>query len=227
MKTKERFPDCEIHRIEQHLENGEANPEWLALRKGVLTASGLGMWLIKCTTAAAKKAKEAAICQILAETAELWEPPTFTSAAMQRGTDYEPDAVKSFNQATGKQVEHVGFCKSLYGHFGCSPDGLIVGENGGYESKCPLPSTHIKYRRAGVLPDEYKLQVHGSMAVTGADFWHFQSWNPCVANLRIVVERDDFTEQLLQGLIAFSIDVDIALEAEKVAFMEERERGLV
>jgi predicted phage-related endonuclease len=220
------FPDCEIHRLPQHLEDGSSNPEWLELRKGVLTASEFGMWLVKCTTATAKKAKEAAICKLIAETAELWEPENkWMNEQMQRGLDLEPEAVAAFEKFTGKEVEHVGFCRSLYGLFGCSPDGLIVGENGGLEGKVPLPSTHIKYRRTGELPDEYKLQVHGSMAVTGADHWWFQSWNPRVANLRIRIERDQFTEDLLAGLKAFSRDVETALAEEKAAWEVEFGKG--
>lgn len=268
--TDTRFPDCEIYRIPQHLNDGSANPEWLELRKGVLTASEFGMWLvaekkIQLTVqeikdelnklkisypksgkkedyeallpdptpyldydAKSKEARENAICRIVAETAGLWEPEQrWTKEEMQRGLDLEPEAVSYFEKATGKKVEHVGFCKSIHGHFGCSPDGLIIGESEGFEGKVPLPSTHIKYRRANVLPDEYKVQVHGSMAVTGASHWHFQSWNPCVAGFQVTVERDDFTEQLFEGLKSFSRDVDIALEEEKVAFEADRERGLV
>ena len=216
-----RFPDCEIHHCPQHLDDGTANPEWLDLRKGVLTSSEFGMWLVKGTPKTARKAKESAVCRIIAQKAELWEPPDYQDATMKRGTELEPLAVASFESNTGKQVEAVGFCKSLHGHFGCSPDGLIVGENVGLEGKVPLPSTHIKYRRAGELPEEYKLQVHGSMAVTGASHWWFQSWNPQVANLRILVERDSFTEELFAGLKAFSRDVDVALAEEKIAWEKE------
>lgn len=220
------LPDCEIHRIPQHFEDGTTNPEWLGLRKGVLTASEFGMWLVKCTTAAAKKAKESAICKIIAETADLWEPSeTWTKEEMKRGLELEPEAIAAFEKFSGKKVESVGFCQSLHGRFGCSPDGLIIGENGGIEGKVPLPKTHLKYRRAGELPDEYKLQVHGSMAVTGADHWWFQSWNPQVANLRIRIERDDFTEELFAGLKGFSQDVEIALIEERNAWEAEFGKG--
>lgn len=60
------------------------------------------------------------------------------------------------------------------------------------------------YRRAGVLPDEYYHQVHFSMAVTGAGAWHFQSYSPGFAPLRILVHRDEFTEKLKAALIEFS-----------------------
>ena len=129
---------------------------------------------------------------------------------MQRGTELDPQAVAAFEGETGIKVADVGFCISKHGNFGCSPDGLIVGESIGFEGKVPVPETHIRYRRAGELPDEYLYQVHGSMACTGATGWHFQSWNPGLAPLRILVERDEFTEKLKAALISFSAQYEQA-----------------
>jgi predicted phage-related endonuclease len=98
---------------------------------------------------------------------------------------------------------------------------LIEGESAGFEGKVPVPSTHIQFRRAGVLPEEYKLQVHGSMAVTGAQSWWFQSWSPNLASLRVIVERDSFTEELKAALIEFSRQFEAAWEQEKQAAKEE------
>lgn len=225
--TSPHFPDCEIARIPQHHYDTEKdrwtpNPEWLELRRGVLTATDFGMWLLQCTTAKAKAAKENAISNIVAGVAELWEPEQrFVKEEMERGLKLEPQAVAAFERFSGQEVESVGFCRSIHGFFGCSPDGLLKDSPAGLEGKVPLPSTHIKYRRAGELPSQYKLQVHGSMAVTGAKQWWFQSWNPKLANFRICVERDDFTEALFSGLKAFSQDVEIALEEERMAWEQE------
>lgn len=212
MKTD--FPDCKLHFVEQR------TPEWHSLRKGVLTASEFGPWLVN-SGKVADGAREKAVCRILAQRAGCWEPPFFENEAMRRGTELEPEAVESFRAATGKDVFPVGFAKSIHGHFGCSPDGLIVGESCGFEGKCPVPATHIQYRRAGVLPDEYRFQVHGCMAVTGAKSWWFQSYSPGVANLRLLVERDQFTEDLLAALIRFSGLVDSAIAEEAAAWDRE------
>jgi putative phage-type endonuclease len=209
------YPDCQIHRIPQR------TPEWFALRRGVLTASRVGAWLLK-SDATSMKARENAICELIAELAECdEEPDRFENWAMKRGTAYEPDAVAAFEQATGKKVTDVGFCMSKHGLFGCSPDGLIEEDGSGLEGKVPIPKSHIAYRRAGVLPNEYLHQVHFSMAVTGARLWHFQSWNPGLANLRIEVKRDDFTEKLLAAAIVFSDELKVAVEAERLAYMGE------
>lgn len=200
---KNHFPDCQIYHMPQR------SDEWHQARKGILTASNFGPWLLK-SDATSLKARESAICKLIAGRANCWESPNYENAAMQRGTELEPEAVDAFMIATGKNVEQVGFCRSIHGAFGCSPDGLLVDESAGLEGKIPVPDTHIKYRRAGKLPDEYLYQVHGSIAVTGAQRWFFQSWNPALAPLRLVIERDDFTEKLKAALIAFSAEFEQA-----------------
>jgi predicted phage-related endonuclease len=204
------FPDCHILNMPQR------SDEWHQARKGILTASNFGPWLLK-SDATSAKARESAICKMIAGRANCWESPNFENEAMKRGTLYEPDAIASFEKATGFEVREVGFCRSIHGAFGCSPDGLLVDESAGLEGKVPVPDAHIRYRRAGKLPDEYLYQVHGSMAVTGAERWHFQSWNPALAPLRIVIERDDFTEKLKAALIAFSAEYEQAWMDEVAA----------
>lgn len=209
------YPDCEIHRIPQR------SPEWYALRRGVLTASRVGAWLLK-SDATSAKARENAICELIAELAECEEEPgRFENWAMKRGTKYEPDAIAAFERATGKTITDVGFCRSKHGLFGCSPDGLIEADGTGIEGKVPIPKSHIVYRRAGVLPSEYLHQVHFSMAVTGARSWWFQSWNPGLANFRIEVKRDEMTESLLVAAIAFSRDLERAFAGEEAAYLTE------
>ena len=197
MHAMKRFPDCTLHFCEQR------TPEWFALRQGVLTASQFGPWLAK-SDKTSEKACLSAVCQTLAEFAGCESPPVFENWAMKRGTELEPQAAEHFEQYTGLKVQPVGFCKAHGMPVGCSPDGLIVDQNIGFEGKAPIPATHVKYLLNGGLPDEYREQVHGSMAVTGAEAWWFQSYCPGLPTLRIKVERDNYTEQILAGLRRFS-----------------------
>ena len=197
------FPDCHLHHMAQR------SDAWFAARKGILTASNFGPWLIN-SGKVAEQARERAICKLIAERANCESAPNFENWAMQRGTELEPQAVAAFEGETGIKVADVGFCISKFGNFGCSPDGLVVGQSVGFEGKVPVPETHIRYRRAGELPDEYFYQIQGSMACSGARAWHFQSWNPGLAPLRILVERDEFTEKLKAALIAFSAQYEEA-----------------
>lgn len=208
------YPDCDLLFCEQRTD------EWFSSRKGILTASEFGPWLMG-TTKTALKARESAICKLIAQAADAPEAPNFENWAMQRGTDLEPEALAYFQNKTGNTVREVGFARSKHGLFGCSPDGLIPSEASGFEGKCPVPATHVKYRRAGSLPEEYKFQCHGFMAVTGATSIHFQSYCPGLSGLSIFVERDDFTEVLLSGLIEFSQDLEAALADEAQAWQAE------
>jgi hypothetical protein len=242
----EHFPDCTIYHMEQR------SDEWKTARKGVLTASNFGPWLldekkVQLTIEEIKteldklgltypksgkkedyiailpnaesymqygkgtaSARENAICTLIAERAGCAFPPDNGSWATRRGEELEPEALKAFTAATGIELEEVGFCRSIHGSFGCSPDGLVVGESAGFEGKVLVPQNHLAGRRAGIVPSEYIHQVHGCMAVTGAQSWWFQLWNPNLAPLRIVIERDDFTEKLKAALIAFSTEYEQA-----------------
>lgn len=207
--------NCLIYEMPQR------SPEWFEARKGKLTASNFGPWLVK-SDATSKAAREKAICKLIAERAGCESPPNFENWAMQRGTELEPQAVAAFESETGLKVREVGFCASMYGAFGCSPDGLI-GQDSGFEGKVPVPETHVRYRRAGVLPPEYIWQVHGCMAVTGAKSWHFQSWNPGLVPLQVEVNRDDFTEKLHDALCSFAEEYEKAWDEEREAYLAWKE----
>ena len=124
-----------------------------------------------------------------------------------RGNDLEPEAREEFARIMGMSVTEVGFITRDDEVIGCSPDGLIRGPNGailaGLELKCPLAKNHAGYLIEGKLPDSYRPQVHGSMAVTGLDFWYFMSYCPGLAPFIIRVERDDYTAKLSDALDRF------------------------
>lgn len=128
------------------------------------------------------------------------------------GNLLEPFAREYYERATGFEVSQVGFVEYEEGAgFGCSPDGL-VGDGGsgcndesfawghGLEIKCPIPETHLAWLLDGGLPEEHRLQVHMSMAVTGLDRWDFLSYCPGDAPLLITVHRDETTERLEAGM---------------------------
>lgn len=167
-------------------------------------------------------AQETAICKILGgmsgcEVPDAYEvdpdgpPPRNPSLwAIWNGIRLEPEACACFERDTGLALAHVGYCRHESGVAGCSPDGLIDGLPEGFEGKAPLPDAHCRYLRAGVLPDNYRDQVHFSMAVTGAAAWHFQSYCPGLPPFRVRVERDDYTERMLDGIWRFSAALDAA-----------------
>lgn len=201
-KRVKEFRDCSIYYMPQR------SDEWFDVRKGVLTASEFGAWLLPSKSGKPTKtqtsASQNAICRMISQKLGLDEAPNFDNWAMKRGRDLESASAANFEFETGVKLCPVGFCLSKHGAFGCSPDGLVFGQNAGFESKSPAGPTHVKYLQDGVLPSEYELQVHGSMAVTGADSWWFQSYCPGAPTFRILVERDQTTENLLNALRSFA-----------------------
>lgn len=95
----------------------------------------------------------------------------------------------------------------------------------GVELKCPLSKNHAEYLLDGVLPGQYKAQVHGSMIVTGLPYWYFMSYCRRLKPLILRVERDSYTDTLqdaLERFIIYYADVykrimPILSEGQKVA----------
>jgi hypothetical protein len=203
-----------IHDVKQ------GSDEWLTLRRQYFTGSALGEWLIDGErTKTSRKAWQNAIWNKLGELSQDDEP-SFPNWAMKRGTELEPFARAAYERHTGFKVREVGFISHDCDGFGVSPDGLIVGDSDfpigegdvyhGLELKCPVARTMLKWLDAGTLPDEHKLQVHASMAASGLSRWDFFAWHPELVPMHIIVERDEFTELVLAGLIKLSDDYTTA-----------------
>lgn len=141
--------------------------------------------------------------------------------AIWNGIRMEPIARSEFEFYSGEKLIEVGFCVHRSGSAGCSPDGLLAGKSFGFEGKCPLPATHVRYLLDGALPAEYRDQVHGSMAVTGAQGWWFQSYCPGLPPFRIFTPRDEYTERMTHGLDEFAIHLNSA--REEIAAMWDAE----
>lgn len=133
--------------------------------------------------------------------------------ATRWGSDVEAYGKEAFELETGLIVMPGQFVTHpAYDFIGCSPDGLI-GQTGGYESKCPMDeAVHINTWLCG-MPEEHKPQVQGCMLVTGRLWWEFISYDPRVAErFRLFhqrIERDTayIDGVLLPGLLQFEKEV--------------------
>lgn len=117
----------------------------------------------------------------------------------------EQEAREAFTAATGIALHHVGFILHDDGFAGCSPDDLIKNEHGewcaGYEGKAPNPETHLAYQDdPKLLLEDYKAQVHGSLAVTGLPVWNLWSYCPPYKPVHLTVARDAYTARMEVGL---------------------------
>lgn len=192
------YPDCNLIDVDQR------TPEWFTARRGRLTASNFGAWLTK-QDKTSQKARRTAAAQVLADLAGFPDPPVFENADIKRGIEWEPQAIQEFSRLTGLIVDPIGFAQSKHGLFGASPDGLILSTGEGLEIKCPRASKLIEYHQAGELPDSYRDQVHGTMAVLGCKSYHFFAYHEGLPSFHIRVERSTYTDEMLEGLKSFSI----------------------
>lgn len=191
----------------------QGSEEWFQLRKGRATASEFSK--ILTPTGKISKSSQGYI-QKLTRECVCDDPMEFAGNKFTDwGNDTENEAREVFAQIMGMTVGEVGFVGRADGApIGCSPDGLIycdkgnpdVMYSGGLEIKCPQVDKHVDYLLAGELPSAYKLQVHGSMAVTGLPYWYFMSYFPGLKPLIIKVDRDDFTTKVTDALNEFVID---------------------
>lgn len=169
----------------------QGTPEWFQARAGKPTASGFSKLIT--TKGAPSKSAEGYMNQLIGERI-LGTSDTggYTNAAMQRGTDLEPEARAYFEMIKGVDVVQVGLVLTNSERSSCSPDGLIFrGKTliAGLEIKCPSLAVHVGYLRDGGLPYDYFQQVHGSIWTCGVPWW-FMSYYPGVDPFIINVTRN-------------------------------------
>lgn len=162
------------------------------MRAGKITASRIADVMAKGKGAAESVTRAKYRAQIVAERLTgISQEDGYETDAMRRGTEQEPFARAAYEAEKGLFVDQVAFVvHSAIPNAGCSPDGL-VGSDGGCEIKCPNTSTHIRWIIGGEVPAEHLKQMHWCMAVTGAAWWDFVSFDGRVPDedLRLFVRR--------------------------------------
>lgn len=167
----------------------QGSEEWIKARLGKLTASRMSDAIARTKTgwgASRANLKAALIAERLTGVPQ----DTYTNAAMQWGTETEPQARSAyefFNDVTVEQVGFIDHPKILMA--GASPDGL-VGTDGLLEIKAPNTATQIETLLSGAIPDKYIVQMQFQMACTGRKWCDFASFDPRLPErLRVFVKR--------------------------------------
>lgn len=170
----------------------QGTTEWHEARLGRVTASRIADVMMKPTTAGFQNYRSQLVCERL--TGRPTE--TFTSAAMQHGTETEPQARAMYTLTTGLSVDEVGFVSHpLIDMAGASPDGL-VGELGLVEIKCPQPTEHIRVLTGGAIKPGYVLQMLWQMECTGREWCDFVSFNPDLPDdLQLHIQRVEYDSE--------------------------------
>lgn len=185
----------------------QRSDEWYQVRCGRPTASRFAE--IVTSTGERSKQRTKYLYQLAGEAATGVLRQSYRSASMDRGAELEDEARLMYEAVTDYTVIQVGFCLSDCETHGASPDGLIEGEQGCLEIKCPEVDTHIEYLLAGKLPTKYIQQVQGQMMVTGAQWCDFVSYFPGLNPLIVRVERNErFIGILRNSLIEFCAELN-------------------
>jgi putative phage-type endonuclease len=155
----------------------QGSAEWLALRAGKVTASRVADVIAKTKSGwGASRANYAA--ELICERLTGQPAPSFSNAAMQWGTEKEPEARAAYEFRCNSDVAQIGFVPHPSIQMsGASPDGLI-GDDGLIEIKCPTSATHIDTLLNEAVPQKYATQMAWQMACTGRQWCDFISYDP-------------------------------------------------
>ncbi len=189
--------------------------EWTKLHFGIPTASGLDNLLTPEFELRKGELPKTYIYKKVAE--KLQGRPLIdlssSSFMLEQGMIVESEARPWFSLEYDKKIKQVGFISTDDGRFGCSPDGLIEGEDCGLEIKSPAAHTHCKYLYMGVLPKEYVAQVYGSMFVTGFKRWMFVSYRRGFPALVLEIHQNEKAMSMIRAAInQFHADFDGAID---------------
>lgn len=188
----------------------QGSDAWFAQRLGRVTASRVAD-VIARTKTGPSASRDGYMIELALERITGQRAESYTSPAMQWGTETEPLARMAYEATTGEIVDEAGMIPHpRIAMTGASPDGL-VNHDGLVEIKCPNSTTHLQTLRSKKPAGKYVTQMMWQMACTERQWCDFVSFDPRMPEgLRLFitrVPRDD-------GLIA-------TLEKEVQAFLEE------
>lgn len=176
----------------------QGSPEWHSARCGIPTASNFD----KVVTAKGEPSKQRQkyLYQLAGEMITGKAEETYQNGAMQRGIELEAEARTMYELLHNTQVMQTGlWVTEGSAIYGASPDGVVTGEEGLIEIKCPMLSTHVGYLVDGVLPAEYYIQVQGQLLVSERKWVDFVSYYPGMNPLIVRVEQDRKFTALLKA----------------------------
>lgn len=199
----------------------QRTPQWFSARLGKVTASRVADLMAKTKTGySASRANYMA--QLVCERLTGQQQESFTNAAMQWGTDTEPQARAAYEFLTDAAVEETGFVlHPTIADFGASPDGLI-GAEGMLEIKCPNTATHLDTLLSETVPGKYVTQMQVQMACAGRAWCDFVSFDPRLpAELQMWVRRVPRDDEAIAEIEAETVKF-LGELAEKVAALKSK-----
>ena len=217
--TKKGTREMTTFTTEDRIAVEQGTPEWHQLRLGKVTASRVADILARTKTGPSASRQNYLIELALQRTTGIIQE-SYSNAAMEWGTQTEPQARVAYEVNTNNFVDQVAFIDHpSIEWFGCSPDGL-VSDRGLVEIKCPNSTTHWEYFKFNRPPQKYVIQMQAQMAVTGRDWCDFISFDPRMperSQLLIVrVDRDEaFIAEMEKQIKQFLSEVEVEVNLMK------------
>ena len=196
--------------ITYHDEVVQGSDEWLALRRGLITASEMSLLLTPTLKIASNDKSRAHVYELAAQRISGYTEPHYIGSDMLRGQEDEILARALYAEKIAPVQECGLVTTDIWGFtLGYSPDGLI-GDDGLIECKSRRQKFQIQtiaeHLPAGTIPEEYVPQVQTGLLVTGRKWLDFVSYS---GGLPMAVIRV-FPDLAVQAAI-----VDAAKAAEK------------
>lgn len=161
----------------------QGDDDWAELRRGILTASEMGLIITPKTLKAADNDKvRAHLWELLAQRISKYVEPTFYGDDMLRGHEDEVEARKLYS-ANFSKVEEIGFITDDRWGFtiGYSPDGLIENRTAGIECKSRRQKfqiqTIVEHHLTGATPLDYLMQCQTGTMVAKLQYIDLVSYS--------------------------------------------------
>lgn len=213
--------------ITYHAEIVQGSDEWLALRRGIITASEVSLLLTPTLKIAANDKSRAHIYELAAQRISGYTEPHYIGSDMLRGQEDEILARALYSEKIAPVAE-CGFVTNDQWGFtlGYSPDGL-VGDEGLIECKSRRQKYQIQtiteHLPAGTIPDEYVMQAQTGLLVTGRAWLDLVSYCGGLPMCKIRV----FPDAAIQEAIIAAATAAEKQIAEKLATYTVLARGLI
>lgn len=197
----------------------QGSEEWLKIRLGKVTASGVADVLAKTKTGVSASRGNYLIKLAIQRVTGVVEE-SYTNDAMQWGKDHEDQARVAYEVASGNFVDQVAFVDHpAIPWFGASPDGL-VNDDGLVEIKCPNSATHWSYIKDDGPPNKYYIQMQAQMACTGRSWCDFVSYDPRMPErsqlyIKRVMREDDYIAEMEAEVKKFLDEVAVEVKLMK------------
>ena len=200
-------------RVAAYIGIEQGTEEWLKIRLGKVTASGVADVLAKTKTGVSASRGNYLIKLAIQRVTGVVEE-SYTNDAMQWGIDNEAQARVAYEVVSGNFVDQIAFVDHpMISWFGASPDGL-VNDDGLVEIKCPNSATHWSYIKDDGPPTKYYIQMQAQMACTGRSWCDFVSFDPRMPErsklfIKRVMREDDYIAEMEAEIKKFLDEVAV------------------